>query len=222
MVFIIIALAFSLFFLSPVKIYIKINKNYYTGQAELILNYLNLLKINLLIPEMIFQIKNFTPFLTIKFKFSPKSRKSKKVVLSHRRLDLIKLKNFLELLVHNLKRFNRSSHWLLKRVKILKLELHLKFGRDNPEMVAITAGTLWVVIHLIMSRLSYMMDFSEAKINVKIIPYFIDSESLKLRLEGIFQIKLCHIIIASLFLPFIWISSKKSSIKSTEGAAHYG
>jgi len=222
LIYIIIALAFSLFFFSPVKIHIKIKKSNNDEHAELMFNYLNLVKVYLLIPEMVFQIKNFTPFLSLKFKLSPISKKSKKAILSHRRINFKQVKYFIELLEHQVKKFNRSFHWLLKRVKILKFHLYLSFGRDNPEIVAIAVGTLWSAIHLIMSKMSYIVDFSKAKINISITPDFINNESLKLQLEGIFQIKLGHIIIVSLVLPLLWIFSKKSHIKNTEGAANYG
>lgn len=223
LIYIILALTFSLFlFLSPVKIHVKIIKTEEGKDAELIINYLSIINIHLQIPKMVLQIKNFTPYLSFNVKLTRPLKKAKKDVIPLRYPNIERFKYFINSLTQYVGKFNQISTWMLKLIKIINFELYLSFGRDNPEIISMLTGAAWSVVHILMSKMSYMTDFSKANVKINIIPDFISNEPLKLRIEGIFQIRLGHIIIVSLLLPLLWIYSRKGYNKKIKGAANYG
>lgn len=220
LVYILIALAFSLILFSQIKFNIRIKKDAADEFIDILIHCFGIIKIYLQIPQMIFEVKNFIPFVTLKYKYNRRKR-AKKIIISHKRFNIRQLILTMSQLFNQIKRFNVFFRWLLQKVKVLKFKFNLSFGLDDPELMGIATGAIWTAMHFIMSQISRLMDFSNSTTHLNFQPDFINNEPVKIEFEGIFQLRAGYIIITSLVFLIIWVISKKS-LKKTKGATNYG
>lgn len=226
MIYILLPLAFSLFLLSSVEIGLYFNKKGRDEHFTLSIVYLKVIKINIKFPEMIFDVKNMIPFMTFKVNLSDinkmKTRKlSKKMVVSPVRVPLSHIWNFTKSLLQGSKRFKTVVKMLTKTIRIVKFNLKISFTSENPVFACITAGMMWSFTYIILSFVSHYFNFKGSERNIDIRPFFLHKESLQIIFEGIIQIRVGHIIIAGIVIPFIWFISQKGYFK-TRRAKQYG
>lgn len=226
MVYIIIfALIFSLFILSVVKFNLFFYKRDSDEHLEISIVYLRIIELKLKVPEMTFDIKNMVPFMTFRVNLSnrriKKINKSEKVVISPLRVRIGIAMNFIKRLFTQVKRFRLAIKVFLKTIKIDSLDIDIRFGTKDPAISGIIAGGIWSFIYFVLSMMSYYFDFEAISGKVMVLPDFLKTESAQITFKGIIRVRVGHIIIAGLFIPVIWLVSKRSYINA-RGAKEYG
>lgn len=224
MIYILFALIFSLFIFSPVKFYLLFNKDDSDEHIEISIVYLKIIKINFKIPEMIFYIRNFIPFVAFEVNLSSNKLnkyKNKKNVILPLKLKMAMLVNFIKELFQQIKRFKYAARLFLRTVKLINIHIDIKFGMENPAISGIIAGGIWSFIYFVLSMMSYYLDFKKTSASIKVITDYEKSKSIQILFTGIFEVRIAHIIIAGLFFSAIWMFSRRSNIKLRR-AKEYG
>lgn len=224
MIYIIFALTFFLFILSSVKFTLFFYKEGSDEHIEISIVYLKIIRINVKIPETIFYMSNLIPFVTLKINLSNnkiKKTKNNKIIISPLRLRIAILVNFIKKLFQQIKRFKHPVRIFLKSIKIINIDIHIKFGAEDPAISGFIAGGIWSFIYFILSMMSYYFDFERTSAEITVIPVFEKSKSIQIFFTSIIQVRIGHIIIAGLFTSVIWFLSQRSYIKS-RGAEEYG
>lgn len=106
-----------------------------------------------------------------------------KIKITKPKLEKLNLKNKIEK-INNNKSINKD---ILKIVKIIrpvikKIDLNVTFGTENAALTALICSTMKIIVTNILKR------------NVKIQPVFENRNLLNIYFEGIFEIKMIHII----------------------------
>jgi len=225
LIYIILALTFSLFILSPVKFNLFFYKKGPDEHLEISIIYLRVIKLDVNVPEMTFDIKNMIPFMTFKVNLSNRKIKklntSEKVVISPLRVRIGIAINFIKRLFSQVKRFRHAIRIFLKTIKINSIDIDIRFGAEDPAIAGIVAGGIWSFIYFILSMMSYYFDFEAISGEVTVLPVFLKTESVQIVFKGIIRVRVGHIITAGLFIPVIWLVSQRSYINARR-AKEYG
>lgn len=225
MIYIIIALTFSLFVLSPVKFNLYFYKKGSDEHMEISVVYLRVIKVDVKVPEMSFDIKNMIPFMTFKVNLSnrriKKVKKTEKVVFSPLRFRIGMALNFIKRLFAQIKRFKPVIRVFLKTIKINKFDIGIKFGVKDPAIAGIIAGGIWSFIYFILSVMSYYFDFERVSSDITVFPLLLKTEPAQIVFKGIIQVRVGHIIITGLFIPVMWLISRRSYFNARR-AKEYG
>ena len=203
MIYWFILLAFSLFFLLPVRFNFTFQKRSSDERIKLEVN-LFLAKISLEIPEMRFTVKSFVPVASFKYKVSSKNTpasKPKKFVVSPLRDNFKKIIDSIRFMFIHLSTFKK----LLKRVKLTCLDIYISFGNKNPALTGFVAGYIWGLIFQILGLLSSYLTLDGADLKVNILPEFVNAEPFQIKVNCIFHIRVGHIIIASFVLAWYYM-----------------
>jgi hypothetical protein len=196
------------------------NKDDSDEHIEISIVYLKIIKMNFKIPEMIFYIRNFIPFVAFEVNLS-KNKLNKKNVVLPLKLRLAMLANFIKELFQQIKRFKYAAKLFLRTVKLINIRIDIKFGMEDPAISGIIAGGIWGFIYFVLSMMSYYLDFKKSSASIKVITDYKRSKSIQILFTGIFEARIAHIIIAGLFFSAIWMFSRRSNIKLRR-AKEYG
>lgn len=122
-----------------------------------------------------------------------------KIRITKPKLEKINIKNKIEKISEN-KKLDKDMLKILKIIipKIKKFNLNVTLGTENAAFTAIVCSIIKISIANILKR------------NVKIQPIFENKNLLNIYFEGIFEIKMIHII------NIIYVLNKKEGVKKNE------
>jgi len=183
-------------------------KQAYNEYIKLEINFFNLSKIYIEIPEMIFTIKNQIPLLCFEYKLNGKNNKisksSKAVILSLRDW-FIKLNDIINTFIKQINFFKKLFRILINKIKITYLNIDVTFGSENAALTGFLAGQIWSLIYQGLSLFSLYFSFENAKIKTNVRPDFLKNKHIQININCIFQLRVGHIIIASFIVTWYWL-----------------
>ncbi|NLZ52152.1 MAG: DUF2953 domain-containing protein [Thermoanaerobacteraceae bacterium] len=220
MIYLLIILAFSLFILLPVKFHFMLLKGT-DDYIKLEINFFNLSKIILEIPEMKFTITNLIPILSFEYKLGSKNNstpKAGKVVISPLRDRFKKITNVIKFILRYFNTFKKLIRILLNKVNLIYLNVEVIFGGENAALTGFLAGYIWSVIYQGLVLFSLYLSFDRANIKTSVQPNFLKHEPFQIDINCIFHLRVGYIIIASFIVTWYWLlfnMSLKTNRKAT-------
>lgn len=214
MIYLLLILAFSLFFFLQVRFSIvlikKIQDEYIKFEMD---SYMS--KVFLEIPEMKLTVKSFVPILSFEYKVGSKSTakaKSGKIIISPLRDIFRKIIDSMKFFVTYFYTFKILIIRLLKKVNLVYLNINIAFGSENPAFTGVLAGTVWTIISQSLGLLSVWLNFEGAKVKVVVTPDFFKHKSFQMKIDCIFSLRVGYIIIASFIVAWYLMIYKIRSL----------
>lgn len=209
MFYLIIILAFSLFVFLPVKISVTFCKTGNREDATFSLEFLRVIKFNIVIPRVLVKIKRSSPVLIFEHFISNKEINVKTspetiVLAPHSR----RLKVFIYMMrsmYEEVNRFKTTIRFLSKYAEVFKLETYITFGIRDPAFTGIVAGEIWALTYFFLGLIGKTLNLRDADIDIKVNPIFDKAYPLEIEFKSIFCLRLGHIIIVSLIIVVSWI-----------------
>jgi len=212
-VYLLLVPAFSLLFFLPVKFNFTLLKRKADEYIKLEINFF-VSKMLIEIPKMKFTIKSLVPILGFEYRVGSKNirkLKSGKTIISPVRDNFKLIIDSIKFLFKYFNTFKRLIISIFNKIKLIKLNIDVSFGCENPALTGFWVGQIWSIIFQSLGLLSLYLNIEGADIKAKVTPDFIERKPFQMKINCIFHLRVGDIIIASLMLVWYLLKFKVGS-----------